>query len=194
MIRKAIAINGSLRPEGNTDRLLASFVEGAESVGARVIQSVLRDLRIQDCTGCYHCYRNSECALDDDMQIIHREVQSSDVLILAAPLYWRSLPGLMKTFVDRLYLYYPRRNGKLIAGKKVIILTPMFMNKKEHGKANYDSEIKPLSLIYGHMTKRLELEIIHMAFFSGIGKRGDIEKQPAHIRRAFHLGRKLRDL
>jgi hypothetical protein len=68
------------------------------------------------------------------------------------------------------------------------------MNKTEHGKAIYDSEVEPLSLIYGHVAKRLELEVVQMAFFSGIGNRGDVEKQPDHIRRAYDLGRKLRDL
>jgi multimeric flavodoxin WrbA len=39
-------------------------------------------------------------------------------LILASPLYWCGVTGLMKTFLDRLFFYYHPRNKDLISGKK----------------------------------------------------------------------------
>jgi len=190
-MKRALIINGSLRAGGNSDQIIASLVAGAKRGETSIVHYILRNHLIRDCVGFYFCYRNSECALDDEMKNIHREIQSADVLILASPLYWWGVTGLMKTFIDRLYLYYPRRNAKLIAGKKAIILTPMHVNEKEHGKEAYESEIEPITLTYGHILKRLGIEILDMVFFPGVGKKGEARKNAAYIEGASKLGEQI---
>jgi len=194
MSKKILVINGSLRARGNTDTLLASLVEGIKSTDAAVTLHVLRDKKIQDCRGCYFCYENDRCAVNDDMQGIHNDVQNSDLLVLASPLYWWGVSGLMKTFIDRLYLYYPRRNTRMIAGKKAVIFTPMHVSTAEFGEEAYESEIEPLTMTYRYILKRLGVEILDMAFFPGLTQKDDAKKNPAYLNRAQQLGARLHAL
>jgi multimeric flavodoxin WrbA len=194
MVNKILAINGSMRIRGNTDTLLASLLSGARNSGILVSQYALRDKKISDCRGCYYCYANSRCAIQDDMQEIHGDMQSSDLLLLASPLYWWGVTGLMKTFIDRLYMYYPRANTGIIAGKKAIIMTPMHVNEKEHGEGAFRSEIEPVMMTYSYILKRLGVDIVDMMFFPGLTNKGDAKKNKKYMNSTYKIGEGLRTL
>ena len=194
MIKKVLIINGSNRVGGNTDMLLANLISGIKSTDVSETQYFLRNKIIKDCRGCYFCYKNGFCSTKDDMQEIHNEIQNSDLMILASPMYYWGVTGLMKTFIDRLYLYYPRRNRNLIAGKKAIIITPMNVDELEHGKKAFVSEIEPLTMSYKYILKLLGVEILDMIFYSGLRKKGDAKKNTMYISSAYKLGERLTSL
>lgn len=194
MSKKIVVINGSLRVRGNTDTLLASLMDGIGGTNVTVTSHVLRDKRIQDCRGCNHCFEHGRCALKDDMQEIHDDLRSSDLLVLASPLYWWGVTGVMKTFIDRLYLYYPCSNAKMIAGKKAIIITPMHVSVAEFGEKVYRSEIEPLTMSYRYILGRLGVEIVDMMFFPGVNQKDDAKKNVAFLQQARQLGARLQAL
>ena len=194
MDKKVLIINGSLRVRGNTDTLVANLLKGIKGTDVTVSQYFLRDKNIADCKGCWHCFKNSRCAIKDDMQEIHQQIQDADWLILASPLYWWGVTGLMKTFIDRLYLYYPRTNTGMIAGKKAVIITPMHVNEKEHGKEAFDSEIEPLKMTYGYILKRLGVDIVDMVFYPGLNAKGDAGKNMAYLNSVYKIGQGLGEL
>lgn len=72
-----------------------------------------------------HCLEKGTCSINDDMTEIRKAIQETDILIFASPLYWGSVTGLMKTFIDRLFFYYHPSNKPLISGKKAVIVAPM---------------------------------------------------------------------
>lgn len=191
MTKNVLIINGSLRPRGNTDALAARVAEGAKDAGAAVSLHVLRDRKIAGCRGCWFCYENPRCAIRDDMQETHREIQASELLFLASPMYWWGVTGLMKTFIDRLYLYYPPANREMIAGKKAIVITPMHVSEREHGAEAFRSEIEPLKMTYGYILDRLGVTIVDMAFFPGLNARGDAGKSRECLESAYALGKGL---
>jgi len=191
MGKKVTIINGSLRVDGNTDVLLKELLKGTKKDDINVKQFVLRDRIIEGCKGCYYCYKHDNCATKDDMQEIHQELQNSDLLIFASPMYWWGVTGLMKTFVDRLYLYYPKRNAGLIAGKKLIILMPMNVNPTEHGEKTFKSEIEPLIMTSKYIFKRLGIKIVNMIFFEGLNAKSDATKNIEYLNKAFKLGERL---
>jgi multimeric flavodoxin WrbA len=191
MANKALVINGSLRAGGNTDTLVARMLEGAASAGVAASLHVLRDKKLAGCRGCYSCYENPRCAVRDDMQELHLEIQGSGLLVLASPMYWWGVTGLMKTFIDRLYLYYPPANREMIAGKKAIIITPMHVSEGEHGAEAFRSEIEPLRITYGHILKRLGISIIDMVFFPGLTGSADARENRKYLENAFEIGRGL---
>ena len=125
------------------------------------------------------------------MQEIHNELQNSDLLIFASPLYWWGVTGLMKIFIDRLYLYYSKRNTELIAGKKLIILTPMHVNEIEHGKKAFKSEIEPFIKTSKYIFTRLGIKILDIIFFEGLNAKGDATKNIEYLNRIFKLGEQL---
>jgi multimeric flavodoxin WrbA len=194
MVKKILIINGSLSVRGNTDTLIANLLNGTKNTNIIAIQYFLRDKNIADCRGCYHCYKKSSCAIKDDMQEIHGEIQNSDLLILASPLYWWGVTGLMKTFIDRLYLYYPRTNTGMIAGKKAIIITPMHVNEIEHGEKAYKSEIEPITMTYNYILGRLGVDIVDMIFYPGLSNKGDAGENKEYLNNAYKIGKGLCEL
>ncbi|UCE08113.1 MAG: flavodoxin family protein, partial [bacterium] len=80
MCKRIVIINGSLRVKGNTDAIIESLLEGAENTDILIRQFVLREMIINGCKGCYHCYDNDTCSIKDDMQEIHHEIQQSDLI------------------------------------------------------------------------------------------------------------------
>lgn len=191
MRRSIVIINGSLRANGNTDVIIKSILDGAESTDAFIKQYVLRDKNINDCKGCYYCYQNNNCSITDDMQEIHLEIQKSDLIILASPMYWWGVTGLMKTFIDRLYLYYPKRNGHFVAGKKLLVIIPMNVNEKQHGRKVYMSEIEPIQMTFKYIFKRLGMDIIDIVFYPGLTAKGDAIKNEEYLNNSYKLGQKL---
>ncbi len=96
-------ISGSPRPGKNTEALLKESLRAAEEEGVESTLIRLSDYRIEPCTGCGVCLRRSPCPLDenDDMPELAEAILEPQGLILCAPVYWGSVPGILKNFMDR---------------------------------------------------------------------------------------------
>ena len=184
MKKNILLINGATRKNGNTDIIVSKIIDGAESKGIRLKSVELKDLKISDCTGCYNCFSEVKCPYRDDMQPVYKDVENSKLIILASPMYWWFVTGLMKIFLDRLYLYYPRQNTGIVTGKKAIIITPMFVSDVEE-------ESKILVEFYRLILKRLGVSIKDMFFFSGLSEKSDVLDHPEYLETAFSLGQNL---
>ncbi len=115
---KAIGINGSPRPLGNTFFLLSTVLGELELKGidTQIIQAGGRD--IHGCIACGKCRKSPvpRCAFDDDI-INHAlaDIEKADILILGSPVYFGGLSAQMKAFIDR--VGYASRPHKLLKGK-----------------------------------------------------------------------------
>jgi multimeric flavodoxin WrbA len=194
MKKKIIIINGSCRQGGNTDKLVQNFEKGAQNTNAEISKYILRNESINNCIGCYYCYDNPRCSIKDDMQKVHNDLQNSDLIVLASPMYWWGVTGLMKTFIDRLYLYYPKNNAHLVHGKKLVIMVPMNVNQEQHGLAVYQSEIEPLQMTSGYIFKRLGIEVLDIIFYPGLNDKESIKKHEEHLANAYRLGKTIETL
>ena len=56
MSNNIVILSGSPRKGGNTDRLAAAFVEGAEAAGKSVTLFRVADMSIGGCRGCGYCF------------------------------------------------------------------------------------------------------------------------------------------
>lgn len=102
---KIVAINGS--PKGdksNTNIMVQAFLKGAANAGAKTLNIFLADNRIEHCKGCFSCWFDTrgKCIIKDDMEKILYLMQGADILVLATPLYFDNVSGLLKDFMDRL--------------------------------------------------------------------------------------------
>jgi multimeric flavodoxin WrbA len=158
MNESILIINGASRINGNTDILVGKIIDGANSVGLKPASMELRNKNISNCIGCYQCFKESKCSFQDDMTEIRNQISEAELIILASPLYWCGVTGLMKTFLDRLFFYYHPQNKGLISGKKAIIVTPM--NQK-----NVDFESEVLVEFYNRLLNCLGVKIIDMFFW-----------------------------
>jgi putative NADPH-quinone reductase len=117
---KVLAIVASARKKGVVASLAAGVLKGAEEVGAETETINLYDYDLRYCRGCWACERKKRCVLDDDFGEIFEKVLEADILILAAPVYWSNVPGIMKTFFDRQCgLAVNHGEGKMLFGMRV---------------------------------------------------------------------------
>ncbi len=113
---KAIGINGSPRKKWNTATLLQKALEGAASQGAETEMFHLYDLNYRGCASCFACKTiggksYGRCAMKDDLTPILTKADGADIIILASPMYFGSVTGEMRSFMERLaYPYFAYTN------------------------------------------------------------------------------------
>jgi len=104
MSKSTVVLSGSPRKDGNTDRLVAAFIAGAESAGKSVTVFRVADMSISGCRGCNYCRgANGVCIQKDDMPQILDALKQADALILASPIYYFSVTAQLKLAIDRTY-------------------------------------------------------------------------------------------
>ena len=184
MPSSSLIINGSVRPGGNTDIIIERMLAGAKDAGLNTVLVELRNRSILDCVGCYLCLRASKCSIQDDMAEIRSLIETADLIVLASPLYWCGVTGLMKTFIDRLFFYYHPDTKPLISGKKAIILTPM--NQKD---VEFESQV--LVEFYQRLLSCLGVGIAEMFFFSDVMGKGTVLERPEYLKHAYDIGSHL---
>ncbi len=95
------AIVASPRRKGLVSTMAQRVLDGIASHGRQVELVNLYDYNLEYCRGCWACRREGRCVLEDDFNTLFNKVLAADVLVLAAPVYWSNVPGIMKTFFDR---------------------------------------------------------------------------------------------
>lgn len=104
---KVLGFVGSPREGGNTEILVEEMLKGASDVGAETKSFNLDKMNITACKACQHCKSNEgECATDDDMQEIYKELKEADAFILGSPIYMWQMSAQAKLFTDRLYAFF----------------------------------------------------------------------------------------
>lgn len=106
MSTNILLINGS--PKGkksNTYKLANAFIEGLKEEQSELVVEELfvNKLEINPCLGCFCCWNKTpgECVIKDDMQEVIQKLLWADITIWSFPLYYFSVPGKLKTLIDR---------------------------------------------------------------------------------------------
>jgi NAD(P)H-dependent FMN reductase len=110
MGKKVFIVSSTMRKGGNSEILADQFEKGALEGGNEVKRINLRDINLKFCVGCLYCQSHDRCVLNDDINGLLSDVQSSDVLVFATPIYYYEMSGQLKTFLDRMNPLYPRMN------------------------------------------------------------------------------------
>lgn len=118
---KVIGVNGSPRKKWNTGMLLEKALEGAASKGAETESFHLYDLTYKGCVSCFACKTRDgksygRCAKKDDLTPILKKMDDVDGIILASPIYFGTVTGEMRSFMERLlfpYMTYTDPPGSL---------------------------------------------------------------------------------
>ena len=122
---KTLVFNGSPNNSGETMTILNEMRKHLH--GEADIVEAYRS-HISPCIDCRHCWTNDECAIQDDMQQIYDNIDKYDNVILASPIHFTELSGMLLTVTSRLQMYWCAeffRGTTLIKNKKnaVLILT-----------------------------------------------------------------------
>jgi multimeric flavodoxin WrbA len=102
---KYTILMGSPNRDGNTAALLRPFLEENQEMGIEQDVIWLYEREIKPCLGCHTCQDAKNClgcVQQDDFQAIFDSVQTSDVLVLATPIYSWYCTAPMKALMDRM--------------------------------------------------------------------------------------------
>lgn len=108
-MKKVLIISSSPRKDGNSETLCKEFERGALENSNNSVEIVhLRDKNINYCLGCYACTSLGHCFQEDDLNNIAKKMEEADVIVLASPVYFYSMSGQLKVFIDRIVQNYTK--------------------------------------------------------------------------------------
>jgi multimeric flavodoxin WrbA len=103
---KILVLNGSPKGErSNTLRLTLAFIDGIAAVQNHSIDTIaVSQKNIEPCRGCFCCWEKTpgKCIIPDDMGGILDAYIKANLVIWSFPLYYYSVPGILKNLIDRL--------------------------------------------------------------------------------------------
>ncbi len=102
---KILVVNSSFRKHSNSTELGRHAAEGARSRGHEVTSVDIGRMRIKPCRGCDCCLKPgaSGCVVKDDMADLFPLVREANTILFVSPVYWFTMCGQIKQFVDRCY-------------------------------------------------------------------------------------------
>ncbi len=178
MAKKVLVLMGSPRKGGNTDMLADAFVKGAEAAGNEVTKLNVGSKKISGCVACYGCQRNGgTCVVKDDMQEVYEQLQDTDMIVFASPIYYFNLTAQIKAVIDRFFA------GGTESVQSVALLLP-------YGDTLASKTSAPSILTYETMIGYLGWENKGIIEVPEVNDKGDILKTDA-LQRAEELGRSI---
>ena len=101
---KVIAFNGSPHNNGVIQTAIESMCAEMENekIGTEIIQAGKGAIR--GCVDCRKCRELGKCAFDDDLvNVAAEKAREADGIIIGSPVYYGSIAGTFKCFLDRLF-------------------------------------------------------------------------------------------
>lgn len=102
-MKKVLAILGSPRSCGNTQKILSAVKELApQDCEVEIID--ISQYQINGCMGCSCCQYDTQtftCVQKDDVNSLLQKIIDADAVIYGTPLYGHSYSGQLKIFLDR---------------------------------------------------------------------------------------------
>ena len=103
---KILFVNTSRRPDGNTYKMGEAFLAGVPH----------DTLFLND----YKIYQLGQHYDDDQLAAVLAAMEQADTIVIGTPVYWHTMSGTLKTFIDRLYEL--DKPVKALSGKKLYFL------------------------------------------------------------------------
>lgn len=101
-MKKIVFINSSPYKDGNTERIGLELLKNIEH---KTIQ--MSEYKISQQGAVYE---------DDQIKELLNELKDADILVIGSPVYWYTVGGILKTFIDRLYLL---AEAEILKGKEL---------------------------------------------------------------------------
>jgi multimeric flavodoxin WrbA len=171
---KIVSLLGSPRPKGNSAALANHFCEAAARLGADIEVFALNKLKYRGCQACMTCKTKlDKCVLKDDLADVLNAVRSTDLLIMATPIYYGEVSSQLKAFIDRTFSflvsdYVTNPNpSRLAPGKKLV-----FIQTQGSPDENSFNDVFPR---YEYFFKWHGFNDNHLLRACGVMEKGDVE-------------------
>jgi len=183
--KKVLIVMASPRARSNSSALAAEAGRGAEEAGAEVRTVRLARMRLAPCLACDGCLRPGAkgCVQTDDLKALHDDIKAADALLIATPVYWFTMSGQAKLFMDRLYSFGARKYRDL-KGKRIgLVLASGDAGARESGAIN---AMRSFQDAFAY----LKAPIAGIVYAGGLAA-GAAKRNKALMKEAYALGRSL---
>ena len=115
---KAVAFNGSPRPDGNTAHMLKSVLADLEKEGIETEFVQVGGKPAMGCKGCGTCRQKKDmrCIISGEMNDWFAKMAEADAILIGSPTYFADLTPETKALIDRCG-YINRANGNVLKRK-----------------------------------------------------------------------------
>jgi len=122
--RKVLLLTASPNPEGNTAVMAKEFAEAASAGGAVVTRYDMTTVLGEGCRACMACRTVSDrCVVEDGVGNVLRAFMDTDVLVMAAPVWFLEFPCSIRRFIERWHsLLTAEFESRLPSGKQAVLL------------------------------------------------------------------------
>lgn len=112
---KLVAFNGSPNIEGNTYHALKLVCDELEKNGIPTEIVQVGDKNIRGCIACGYCSenKNEKCVFNDEVNECIQKMKTADGIIIGSPVYFASMSGTLKCFLDRAFRVCGANGGLL---------------------------------------------------------------------------------
>lgn len=153
--KKIMIIDGGPRMYMNTGTMIAAFAEGVREGGGEAKIVRLYDIDYKGCRSCMTCHfkgqHSDSCRFIDGLtETLHKCVEA-DGLVLASPIYYGEMTGMMRAFWERLtFPWLDYSKGILLAPKKMPVVFIYTMNgSPSNGEKIRRSSMRTVEMMTG---------------------------------------------
>ena len=133
-MEKILFVNSSPNRDGNTYRIGEELLKDKEH---DVLQ--MADYRISQYGQVFE---------DDEMKDVLKEMDKYDILVIGSPVYWYTVGGMLKTFIDRLYML---PEAEALRGKKLYLFA--------QGSAPNQDTVKSIEFLSNRLSYLMGMEL-----------------------------------
>lgn len=181
-----LGIAGSPRRGGNSDTLLAAALDGAAEAGAATDTLVAAGLGLAPCRGCNTCSRTGECILSDPWRDVFARIDGADALIVASPVYFATVPAVLKVLYDRMQPYWARTH---VLGRERPVRRPGAILLARAGGDPYGFDAAEATT--RSVLAVLGIDVLDALRVAGLDAAGDVAHDPAALTSARLLGNEV---
>lgn len=113
-----IAFNGSPKEQGNTYHALKLVLDELKNndISSEIIH--VGNKNIRGCLACGACHKNKneKCIIEDCVNECIQKIKTADGILIGSPVYYASIAGTLKCFLDRTF-FVCNANGGLLRHK-----------------------------------------------------------------------------
>lgn len=143
---KIIFMNCSPNKNGNTNR-----------IGEELLKNISHDiLQMSD----YKVYQYGNLYEDDQINDIFKELEDKETIVIGAPVYWYTVGGILKTFIDRLYMLPA---ADVLKGKKLYFFA--------QGSAPDEGTVKTIEHLANRVSELMKMELKSVVVDSSDGSK-----------------------
>jgi multimeric flavodoxin WrbA len=187
---KIVAVYGSPRRKGNTSLLLKKAVQGARESGAEVDEVVLRDLEISPCLEIYGCKETGRCVIQDDFQRVLDQIQASEGIMLASPIFFYAVSAHTKMLIERCQSLWVQKYwiDKVPYGQWKPKRKGLFISVgATKGEKLFDGALLTIKYFFDVLDTQLWKALLHR----GLDFEGDVLKHPEFLEEAYSTGKEI---